>query len=120
MALIRLSEEEWEQIEPLVPKQRMGRPRTRNKECFEAILYVLKTGCQWELLPPGYPPKSTVHKRFLVWHREGFFRKLFKRTRSKPVKNALYHVDATLRVAKRGSLGEPGREIQNKQTNGPL
>jgi hypothetical protein len=48
----------------------MGRPITRDKECFEAILYVLKTGCQWELLPECYPPKSTVHDRFLLWKKQ--------------------------------------------------
>jgi len=112
MALLRLKEEEWAEIEPLVPKQRRGRPRTRNKECFEAILYVLKTGCQWEMLPDGYPPKSTVNKRFLVWHKAGFFRKLFAKTRSPKVKNALYHLDSTVRIAKRGQTHFQSGQIQ--------
>lgn len=112
MALLRLSGEEWEKIEPLVPNQKRGQPRTRNKECFEAILYVLKTGCQWELLPDGYPPKSTVNKRFLVWHKAGFFRKLFVKTRSPKVKNALYHLDSTVRVAKRGPVGIESGQVQ--------
>ena len=47
MGVIRLSEEEWAFIKPYLPEPPMGRPRSRDKECFEAILYVLKTGCQW-------------------------------------------------------------------------
>jgi transposase len=117
MGVIRLTGEEWEEIEPLVPKQKRGRPRNRNKECFEAILYVLKTGCQWGFLPGEYPPKSTVHRRFLLWHKMGFFRKLFKKTRRKCLKDALVHVDATLRVAKRGPLGKQGWQIQVHENN---
>lgn len=117
MGVIRLSGKEWEEIVPLVPKQKRGRPRSRSKECFEAILYVLKTGCQWELLPGEYPPKSTVHRRFLVWHKAGFFRKLFKKTRRKHLRDALVHVDATLRVAKRGTSREQGWQIQVQQNN---
>ena len=46
MGVIRLIQEQWEFIEYYLPEQQMGRPRSRDKECFEAVLYKLKTGCQ--------------------------------------------------------------------------
>jgi transposase len=45
MAVIRLTEAQWEFIQQFLPEQHMGRPRSRDKECFEEVLYVLKTGC---------------------------------------------------------------------------
>lgn len=36
-------------------------------DVFCAILYLLKTGCQWSMLPKDFPPKSTVHYHFKQW-----------------------------------------------------
>jgi putative transposase len=41
------------------------------RSIFEAILYVLRTGCQWRLLPSGFPPRTTVHRWFLDWTMSG-------------------------------------------------
>ena len=69
MGLIQLTEEQWTFVKAFLPIQHMGRPRSNDKECFEAILYKLITGCQWCYLPDGYPPKSTVHDRYLLWKK---------------------------------------------------
>ena len=105
MGVIRLSEGQWEFIQHYLPEQHMGRPRSRDKECFEAVLYQLKTGCQWELLPGEYPPKSTVHRRYKVWKKARVFYRLFRKTRCKEPKQVLVHIDSTLRLAKRGPVG---------------
>ena len=57
MAYKPLTDSQWAFIEPHIPKQKMGRPRTRNREILEAILFVLSTNCRWEELPPCFPPK---------------------------------------------------------------
>lgn len=49
-----------------------GRKRTRPRkvdvyEVFCALLYLLKSGCQWSMLPSEFPPKSTVHYYFKIW-----------------------------------------------------
>ena len=48
-----LNDQEWAQIEPLIPAAKTGgRKRTTNmREVLNAIYYVLKTGCQWDMLP---------------------------------------------------------------------
>ena len=44
-----LSDAQWEQLKDFVAPGKMGRPRTINtREVINAILYVVKTGCQWE------------------------------------------------------------------------
>jgi transposase len=48
MAYKPLTDSQWALIEPHIPKQKMGRPRTRNREILEAILFVLSTNCRGE------------------------------------------------------------------------
>ena len=53
-----LSDTEWKVLEPLFPKPKgFGRPRTVDlREILNAIFYVQRTGCQWEMLPHDLPP----------------------------------------------------------------
>lgn len=120
MAVFRLNQEQWEFVQRFLPEQHMGRPRSRDKECFEAILYVLKTGCQWELLPGEYPPKSTVHRRFKLWKKAKVFYRLFRKTRCPDPAQAVVHIDSTMRLAKRGRQDFQSREVQVQQNNGPV
>lgn len=73
-----VSDEEWALIEPLVPAQgRMGRPRsTDSRRVFDAIQYMLASGCQWRLIPPCYPPFSTIQNYFYAWSRSGVLERM--------------------------------------------
>ena len=112
-----LSDEQWELIEPVIPKQRTGRPRTRNREVLDAILFVLSTNIRWEEMPPGFPPKMTVYDRFQVWLKEGFFEALFERMKTlKPLTDKrLYYLDATIKSAKKGRQDFTGRKNKRQQ-----
>lgn len=44
-----------------------------SKNVFKAIVYVLRTGCQWKALPKEFGSASSVHKYFLEWKRKGVF-----------------------------------------------
>lgn len=68
-----LTDAEWEIVKALIPPaKRGGRPRTVNmREVLNAIIYVLKTGCQWENLPHDFPPKGTVYHYFNTWRKDG-------------------------------------------------
>src|SRR5687768_18069086 len=56
-----------------------GRPPKPARQVFEAIVYVLRTGCQWKALPKErFGSASAVHKRFLEWEEAGFFETLWK------------------------------------------
>ena len=64
-----LTDKQWQLIEPhLPPEKDRGRPRT---EVVNALLYQLRTGCQWDMMPEGFPPKSTVNGYFNAWKRDG-------------------------------------------------
>src|SRR5688572_11098895 len=68
-----LTDEEWAKLEPLIPLAKPGgRKRSTNmREVMNAIFYVLKTGCQWDMLPHEFPPKGTVYDYFNKWSKDG-------------------------------------------------
>jgi putative transposase len=81
----RISDALWAVLEPLLPtgvnthRYGGGRPRVPDRRCADAILYVLRTGCQWEALnQTGLCAKSTAHDRFQAWVEAGVFLKLWQ------------------------------------------
>jgi len=67
-----VTDEQWPLIESLIPVYPGGRPRkTDVRDVLDAILYVLRTGCQWRYLPKDFPPKSTVWRYFDEWRHNG-------------------------------------------------
>jgi transposase len=68
-----LTDEEWSVLEPHMPSAKaLGRPRTTDlREVVCAILYVLRSGCPWRLLPKDFPPRSTVQRYFYPWRDDG-------------------------------------------------
>jgi len=68
-----LTDKEWAILEPLIrPAKHGGRRRSANmREVINAIMYVLRTGCQWDWLPHDFPPKGTVLHYFNTWRKDG-------------------------------------------------
>lgn len=70
-----LTDEQWEKIEPLLPRlqvgPRGGRPWAENRACLEGILWVLRTGARWKDLPDEYPSPSTCWRRLQRWEGDG-------------------------------------------------
>ncbi len=68
-----LTNSAWELIAPLLPgAQPGGRPRTTNvRAVLNAIFYLLRTGCQWRLLPREFPVWGTVYHYFRSWKNAG-------------------------------------------------
>ena len=81
----RISDELWAKIEPLLPKHKNthrfggGRPRVPDRNAMDAILFVARTGCQWNALDATeICSSSTAHRRFQEWTEAGVFEKLWK------------------------------------------
>jgi putative transposase len=56
-----------------------GRPRRADRDCANAIFFVLRTGCQWAALDvTGLCPHSTAHDRFQEWVQSGLWQKLWE------------------------------------------
>lgn len=73
-----LSDTEWGCLEPHIPPpNKRGRPRAHPaREIFDAIFYVLKSGCPWRLLPRDFPPWETVYCWFRRWRIDGTWERL--------------------------------------------
>jgi len=72
-----LTDAQWTILEPLIPASKHGgRPRKVNmREVINTILYLNRTGCQWDLLPHDLLPKSTVYEYFAQWRDDGTWTK---------------------------------------------
>jgi putative transposase len=68
-----LSDDQWKLVEPLIPKAKTGgRPRTVDmREVLNGVLYMLRGGCAWRLLPHDFPAWNTVYYYFWLYRREG-------------------------------------------------
>lgn len=81
----RISDELWAEMEPLLPPGKphpLGchNPRVPNRDAMNAILFVLRTGCQWNALnATGICSSSSAHRRFQEWTKAGVFEKFWQR-----------------------------------------
>jgi len=80
----QVSDELWAKIRPLLPERVNthrfggGRPRADDRRCLNGILFVLRTGCQWNALnATGICPSSTAHDRFQEWVAADVFHRLW-------------------------------------------
>jgi putative transposase len=73
-----LSDAEWSYVEPHLPAPKApGRPRLHPlREILDAVFYVLKSGCQWRLLPHDFPPWKTVHHYLRTWRLDGTWERI--------------------------------------------
>jgi transposase len=85
MAKKRVSEALWQAIAPLLPGHKPspkgGRPPVPDRACLEGIIFVLKTGMAWQMLPTrlGYGSGSTCWRRFHAWTQLGVWPELHRR-----------------------------------------
>jgi transposase len=76
-----IPDELWRRIEPILvefwPRKVTGRKVANWRTMLNAILFRMRSGCQWEKLPERYGPKSTVHDWFQRWVAGGIFEKIW-------------------------------------------
>jgi putative transposase len=79
-----LRDEQWQLIRPCLPKRsKRGRPPVDRREIVDAILYVVRTGCQWRQLPLDFPKWKTVYNVFWRWRRAGVWQQIHDHLRGK-------------------------------------
>lgn len=79
-----LTDAQWAIIKPLIPVHDTGRPRTNDmREVLNAIFYLNRSGCQWDMLPHDLPAKSTVYNHFARWRDDGTWQRITDALRQK-------------------------------------
>jgi transposase len=78
-----LTDREWALLAPLIPPPKPGgRPAVHERrELVNAMLYWLRAGCAWRLLPHDFPPWQTVYHYWRVWRRQGRWERILARLR---------------------------------------
>ena len=90
----------WKEIEELIPKKKskVGRPEKCAKKALNGILYILKTGAHWHLIPKEFGKPTTLHGKFRKWVKLGVFEKIMEKARamySKDNNNSWYAIDSS-------------------------
>ena len=80
-----MSEAQWKIIHPLIPPAKPGgRPREAEmREIINGILYVVRGGCSWRMLPQEYGPWQTVYGYFRTFRRAGIWQQIHDTLREK-------------------------------------
>jgi transposase len=73
-----IPDELWDEFKKILPREKplntIGRPNVPYRKVIDGILYVLRTGCQWKMLPREYGSGSTIHRRFQEWNKLDVFK----------------------------------------------
>jgi transposase len=81
--ITRISDDLWNEIKNILPDEKpentIGRPVVPYKKVLDGILYVLRTGCQWKMLPKEHGSGSTCHRRFQEWRELDIFDRIWTR-----------------------------------------
>ena len=81
-----LTDTQWEEIKPLFSGMREY--TWPKRELMDAVLYFVKTGCQWRHLPHDFPPYSTVHGFYRRARKNGLWDTILEHLVEKARKNA--------------------------------
>ncbi len=78
----RVPDELWTRIAPILaaydPPKRTGRPRINERAALDAIIFRLRTGCQWNRMSKtDFPNDRSVHRAFQRWVRLGIFDRIW-------------------------------------------
>ena len=73
-----LTDSQWTSLEPLIPLAKTKPRRTDMREIFNGIFYVLKSGCQWHMLPGDFPFYGTCFYYFNKFRKDGTFEAISK------------------------------------------
>ena len=83
LTIRKIPDDLWDEIKLLLPSEKpndtIGRPIIPFRKVLDGIVYVLRTGCQWKMLPKEYGSGSTCHRRFQQWTVSEVFQKLWVR-----------------------------------------
>ncbi len=111
---MKITDEQWAVISKLLPKGKSetgkrGRPARDPREVLNGVLWVCRTGAQWNEMPGKYPPYQTCHRYFQKWVQAGVWDKvLWELARDLRDRGKLditeCFIDGTFASAKKGGL----------------
>lgn len=106
----KISDRQWSVLEPLLPRQdysKGGRPRADDRKVLEGIIWILRTGAQWNELPTKFGSPMTCWRRLKNWQQQGVWDKIWKHLlkeleKEKKIDWDITFLDGTFAPAKKG------------------
>jgi transposase len=81
MARYELTDDEWELLKGLFPRQKRGGRWNDHRVTLNGMLWILRSGAPWRDMPERYGKWKSVYHRFNRWRREGFFDRILNALR---------------------------------------
>ena len=124
--LMDVTDDQWAILKPYIPEpeqlrttEKGGRPWRDPRDVLNGVLWILRTGAQWNEMPTKYPPSSTCHRRFTKWNKDGVLDKILRallehlRDVGKVDLTEAY-IDGSHAGAKRGALMLAGHDVARR------
>lgn len=111
-----LTDQEWEQIAPLLPPEKTnkpGRPSKDNRSMINAMVWMARSGAPWRDLPERYGPWKTGYSRFRKWIEDGILDNIFRVLSLEAEREELF-LDASIVKAHPHSAGAKKGGLQTK------
>lgn len=123
----QLTDEQWDAVEPLVPKKRArtGRPPEDSREMLDGIFWVLRTGAPWRDMPDRFGPWQTVYDYFSAWRKGGVFDRILEALQVRLDRDGridwdLWCIDGSNVRAARCAAGAGKKVAAGTRTNQPI
>ena len=106
--LFWLSDDEWDRIQPYLPRGRRGAHRVDDRRVISGIIHMLKCGARWRDCPADYGPYTTIYNRFNRWSKQGVWEDVFYVLTGSSGVVGTTSVDSTHVKAHRSACGAKG------------
>ena len=114
-----LSDSEWKQLEPLLPRGRRGAHRVDDRRVISGIVHMLRSGARWRDCPPEYGPYTTIYNRFNRWSRQGLWFEIFEAlTGSTGLIGTVAIDSSTIKAHRSAAGGKGGRMVRPSAARG--
>ena len=118
MRRYELSDEQYELIEPMLPKAGgKGRPWADHRQVLNGLFWKFSSGASWRDIPERYGPWQTIYERYTAWRADGTWERIVQALQVKldatgHINWAQWNIDSTLIRASRAAAGARKKGVQ--------